>query len=79
MNKKFGPPTPSCSVYKQVNGKSYYNNFADGLCFSNFDWDCFFSLTDSKRHYEVKLLVYKMGGTEKFMWLCEMVLLSKVA
>ncbi len=27
MNKKFGAPTPSCFVCKQVNAQPYYNNF----------------------------------------------------
>jgi hypothetical protein len=27
INKKFGAPTPTCFVYKQVN----YNNFAAGI------------------------------------------------
>jgi hypothetical protein len=27
INKKFGAPTPSCFVYKHVNGQPYKNNF----------------------------------------------------
>ncbi len=36
MNIKFGAPTPSCSVKKQVNVQHYWNNFAGCIGLYNF-------------------------------------------